>query len=139
MNHRTGWAPEDGSDPPASDSPGAAQSDQLSTAEVLQLLVVQTRDYAVIEMERQKLRASLLGAAGRDAAILGIAALFLLSGALVVLLVGCIIALAPLIGPFLATLVVVAVTLMAVALLLLIAFVRVRSAARAAFPGEEPS
>ena len=139
MNQRTGWSPDDGSDSPVSEIPGPSQKEDLSTAEVLQLLAMQTREYAAIEMERQRLRVSLLGAAGRDAAILGIVALFLLSGALVALLIGCILALAPLIGPLPATLLVVAVTLAAVALLVLIAFVRVRSAARAAFPGEESS
>lgn len=137
MNQRTGWSPDDGSDSLVSEIPGPSQKEDLSTAEVLQLLAMQTREYAATEMERQRLRVRLIGAAGRDAAILGIVALFLLSGALVALLVGCILALAPLIGLLAATALVVAVTLAAVAILALIAFVRVRSATRAAFPRED--
>lgn len=137
MKHRTGWSPDDGSDPSVTEVPEPSGDEQVSPAELVQLLVVQTRDYAATEIERQRLRASLLGAAGRDAAILTIVALFLLSGALVALLVGCIMALTPLIGVFLATLAVAGVTLALIAIVLLIAYARVRSALRVAFAKAE--
>lgn len=133
MKHKTGWSPDDGNDPLMNDSPEPSGDEQLSAVELVQLLLVQTQDYAATEMERQRVRARLLGAAGKDAAILTIAAIFLLSGALVALLIGCIMALTPLIGVFLATLAVVGVTLAMIALLLLTAVARVRSALRVAF------
>lgn len=137
MKHRTGWSPDDGGDPSATEVPELSGDEQLSPAEIIRLLAVQAQDYAATEIERQRLRARLLGAAGRDAAILTIVALFLLSGALVALLIGCIIALTPLIGVFLATLAVVGVTLALIAIVLLIAYARVRSALRTAFAKAE--
>lgn len=137
MKHRTGWSPDDGDDPLTSDIPPPSGDEQISTTDMIHLLVVQARDYAATEVERQRLRARLLGAAGRDAAILALVAVFLLSGALVALLVGCILVLAPLIGTLPATLVVVGVALVLIATLVLIAIARVRSAMRSAFAKAE--
>ena len=136
MNHRTGWSPDDSRGQPEEEIPAPSREEQFSTAEILQRLAAQTREYAATELERQRLRARVLGLAGRDAAILAIVALFLLAGALVALLVGCIITLAPLIGPLLATLLVVGVTLVLAGILLIVALARVRSAMRVAFSSE---
>lgn len=137
MKHSTGWSPEDGDDTQLNEVSGSPEGQPFSAAELVQLLVVQTRDYAATEVERQRLRVRLLGAAGRDAAILVIVALFLLSGALVALMIGCIMALTPLIGAFLSTLVVVGVALALIAILLAIAVARVRAAVRVAFARAE--
>ncbi len=127
MTRRTGWSPEEEEFVEPMESPEEAEH---STAEVLRLLIAEGRDYAETEMERQKLRVRLTGAAARDAAILGLIALFLLMGMLVALLIGCIWALAPHTGPFTATLIVLAVTGLTIFMLLLAARSRVKSAMR---------
>lgn len=123
VTRRTGWSPEEeetigAMPPPAEDDP--------STLEVLKLLISEGRDYAATEMERQKLRAQLIGTAVRDAAILGAIALFLLMGMLVALLVGAMWVLAPHIGPLLAALAVLGVSVLVIVILLLVARSRIR-------------
>ncbi len=136
MKHRTGWSPEqdDALDGAAEDS---ASDDERSTIEVLRLLAADARSYAETEMERQKLRARVLGAAGRDAALLVLAALFLLGGVLVALLVGGMFALAPIVGVGLATLIVIGSAALVVLLLLVAARARVRRAVNMAFAKDD--
>ena len=137
MKQQTGWSPDEQIDAIPDEDGLADPGPEYSTIELIQLAFDEGKLYAATEMERQRLRAGLLGAAGRDVAILGFIALFLLAGALVALLVGCIWALGELIGPLLATLVVGGVTLVIVALLVGFARARVRSALRLAFGKEE--
>jgi hypothetical protein len=63
-----------------------------------QRLIADGRAYAQAEAEKQKLKAGIVGAAVRDAAILGIVALMLVFAILVALLIGLILALAPQLG-----------------------------------------
>lgn len=135
MNRKTGWSPDESEGEESAGDPAGA--DQIPIEDIIRTLVADSRAYAATEAERQKLRAGLLGAAGRDAALLIIVALFLLFGALVALLVGLIGALAPLTGILSATLIVVGVTIAVVLLLLVIARGRVRSAVRIVFPKSE--
>lgn len=116
--------------PDAPTEPPLADEDR-STTDVLRLLVSEGRDYATNEIERQKLRAAILGKATRDAAILGVIALFLLMGALIAALAGFIMALAPQVGgPLPATGIVIGATLLTILILLLFARMRVGKALR---------
>lgn len=152
MTDKTGWQPEQGleqeaerpfdqedspgGDRAASSSPSASEED-LSTIEVVRLLIAEGRDYAAHEVQRQKLRAAIMGKAARDAAILGVVALFLLMGSLIAGLVGLVLALAPLVGGALAaTGIVVGSTLLLILILLLIARARVKRALRQSFRRE---
>lgn len=74
------------------------QAEEPGFTALLQRVIDDGRVYADTEMARQKLRASMLGAAGRDAALMILAALFLLFGALTALLVACVWMLAPVVG-----------------------------------------
>lgn len=153
MTDKTGWQPEQGleqeaarpfdqedatgGDRAASSSSPSASEEDLSTIEVVRLLIAEGRDYAAHEVQRQKLRAAILGKAARDAAILGIVALFLLMGALIAGLIGLIMALAPLVGGSLAaTGIVIGATLLLILILLLIARARVKRAVRQSFHQE---
>lgn len=77
--------------------------------------------YATAEAERQKLRAGLVGAGVRDAAILAVVALMLLFATLVAFLIGLIIALAPELGALWATFAVLGASLIVTTILLLLA------------------
>ncbi|PZU60284.1 MAG: hypothetical protein DI547_03485 [Sphingobium sp.] len=79
------------------------------------------RAYADAELERQKIRAELIGAGARTIALLVTVALILLFGTLVTLMLGLVIALAPLLTPLGATAAVSAGGLIIVAILLLLA------------------
>lgn len=138
MTRRTGWSPEE-EEEESVDAPEAAEEDGgRSITEVLRLLISEGQDYAATEVERQKLRARIIGAAARDAAILGAVALFLLAGTLVALLVGGIWALAPFVGPIAATCIVIGLCFAVILLLALIARSRIRTALRHAM-GRETS
>lgn len=133
MTRRTGWSPEEEEFVETAEAP---DDEGYSTIEVLRLLIAEGRSYAETEMERQKLRTRIAGSAFRDAAILGLVALFLLMGMLIAFLIGCIWALAPHSGPFAATLIVLAVSGCVILLLLLTARWRVKAAMRC-FASEE--
>jgi len=147
VTDKTGWQPEQEAERPfdqengtsgggASSFPSGSDED-LSTVEVVRLLIAEGRDYAANEVERQKLRATILGKAARDAAILGVIALFLLMGALIAGLIGLIMALAPLVsGALAATGIVIGGALLLILILLLVARARVKSALRQSFPKE---
>ena len=153
MTDKTGWQPEQGQAPEAEapfdqeDATGggdaaassfaSASDEDISTIEVVRLLIAEGRDYAAHEVERQKLRATILGKAARDAAILGVIALFLLMGALIAALIGLIMGLAPLVGGALAaTGIVIGGTVLLILVLLLIASARVKRAIRQSFHKE---
>lgn len=134
MTEKAGLLPEQDEDVPAgADSATQAPlaDEDRPTTDVLRLLVAEGRDYAANEMERQKLRAAILGKAARDAAILGVVALFLLMGALIAALIGFIMALAPHVGgPLPATGIVIGASLLTILLLLLFARMRISKALR---------
>ncbi|EZP72498.1 hypothetical protein BV96_01938 [Sphingomonas paucimobilis] len=83
------------------------------------------RAYADAEIERQKLRAGIAGSGVRDAAIFGMAGFLLVLSALIALLVGLIMTLAPHIGPGWATAAVFGGSLIIALALLLIAKSRI--------------
>ncbi|WP_256959776.1 hypothetical protein, partial [Sphingobium sp. Z007] len=86
--------------------------------EVIARLYADGRAYAAAEAEKQKLRASIIGAGIRNVAIFGIVALMLAFATIVALLVGLTIALAQLVAPLWATLIVVGGGLLMVLILL---------------------
>lgn len=145
MTDKTGWRPEgnlaeetlaDRNSEMVSGTENGSE-ETLSTVEVVRLLISEGRDYAANEVERQKLRASILGSAARDTAILGVVALFLLMGTLIAGLIGLILGLTPLVGGALAaTGIVMAASLLLILLLLLIARARVKKAVRITFGKE---
>lgn len=104
--------------------PGADETDG-SIGESFARLYHDARAYAGAEADRQKLRARIVAAGVRDAAIFGTVALMLLFAALVALLVGLILTLAPALTPLGATGAVLGVTLLIALVLLLMAKARV--------------
>ncbi len=104
---------------------------------MVQRVVTDGRIYAETELERQKLRASILGTAGRDTALLVLSALFLLFGALTTLLIGCVWVLAPVIGVLAALALTLLVAFGVVMILLVAAKARMRNALRVAFGKDE--
>jgi len=92
-----------------------------SVRDVLARLYADGRAYANAEMDRQKVRAGIVAAGIRNAAILGLIALMLVFGAIVALLVGLTFGLAVHVGPLWATLIVVGGALIVALLLLLLA------------------
>jgi len=155
VTDKTGWQPEetgvadepdmppastDGNNGEESAAADFAADEDLSTPQILRLLVSEGRDYAAHEIQRQKLRAAILGTAARDAAILVLVSLFLLMGALIAGLIGIIMGLAPLVGgPLAATGIVIAASFLLILLFLLVAQVRVKRALRLSFPPQERS
>lgn len=77
-----------------------------SVGDVFARLYQDARAYAAAEADKQKLRASIVGAGLRNAAILGVVALMLLFACILALMVGLIIALAQVVAPIWATLIV---------------------------------
>lgn len=138
MTQKTGWTPDpDDSAPETAFGPDAPEDGRdPSTIAVLLRLYDEGRGYVAVELERQKLRARLLARAGLVAALLVAAALFLLMGALVSLLIGLIWAIAPYIGPLGATLAVFAGTLLLILLLALAARRHMRATLRRLFAPE---
>ncbi|WHO40644.1 phage holin family protein [Sphingobium sp. AP49] len=98
-----------------------AEGDEESVRATFTRLYADGRAYAQAEVERQKLRAGIVGAGVRNAAILGVVALMLLFAAIVALLVGLVIALAPMIGALWAALAVFGSAVLIAILLLLLA------------------
>lgn len=92
-----------------------------SVKEVLARLYADGRAYAAAEAEKQKLRAGIIGAGVRNAAIFAVVALMLAFASIVALLVGLTIVLAQLVAPIWATLIVVGGGLLVTLLLLLAA------------------
>lgn len=84
-------------DPAMPDEPAGTEED-VSLSALFARLAHDARAYLEAEGDRQKLRASLIASGVRDAAILIVIAITLGSGAIVALLVGLIIALAPILS-----------------------------------------
>ncbi|EQB30705.1 hypothetical protein M529_18350 [Sphingobium ummariense RL-3] len=105
-----------------------------SVRDTLARLYSDGRAYASAEMDRQRLRAGILGTGVRDAAVLALVALILLFSAIVALLVGLILTLERSIGPLWATLAVVGGTLLATLVLLLLAKARIECMKKAITP-----
>lgn len=102
------------------DAPGDTARDE-SVKDVLSRLYADGRAYASAEAEKQKLRAGIIGAGVRNAAIFAVVALMLAFASIIALLVGLVIALSQLMAPIWATLVVVGGGLLVTLLLLLAA------------------
>lgn len=99
--------------------PPPAEGEDLSLMEDVRLLVGEARTFAQAELAYQKTRAAFVGAETRSIAVLGIGAVVLVLLAVVALVLGLVIALGTLIGPWLAMIVVpagvlVVATIMAV-------------------------
>lgn len=98
-----------------------AEGQDESIRDVLSRLYADGRAYAEAEVERQKLRAGIVGAGVRDAAIFAVAGAMLLFATLVACLVGLILALSPRLGAGWATFAVFGGGLLIALALLLIA------------------
>lgn len=92
------------------------------------------RAYAQAEIDKQKLRAAIVGAGARDVLILGLTAAVLIFASLIAGLVGLIITLSPLIGAGWATLAIFGSGVVLALLLLLIAKSRIGHTKRAIRP-----
>ncbi|MHA6766004.1 phage holin family protein [Sphingobium ummariense] len=116
--------------------PAMPQAEALdeSVRDTLARLYSDGRAYASAEMDRQRLRAGILGTGVRDAAVLALVALILLFSAIVALLVGLILTLEGSIGPLWATLAVVGGTLLVTLVLLLLAKARIERMKKAITP-----
>lgn len=117
--------PADTAVTPQTDGPLDSAPDDRARDEgiraVLARLYADGRAYAAAEAEKQKLRAGIIGAGVRNAAIFGVIALMLAFASIVALLVGLIVALSQILAPIWATLIVVGCALVVVLLLLLAA------------------
>lgn len=130
----SGWAPD------ASDTTVDEPTDTVAEPTIfglVQRVVTDGRNYAETELERQKMRVTILGAAGRDTALIVVSALFLLFGALTTLLIGCVWVLAPLIGVIAALALILLIVFGVILILLVAARARMRNALRIAFGKEE--
>lgn len=92
-----------------------------SVKAVLARLYADGRAYAAAEAEKQKLRAGIIGAGVRNAAIFALLAFILAFACIVALLVGLVIALSQLVAPIWAALIVTGGGLIVTLLLLLLA------------------
>lgn len=99
---------------------GAAGPDE-SVKDVVARLIEDGRAYASAEIDKQKLRAAIVAAGVRNAAIFGVLALILAFASIVALLGGLILALAQHMDPLWATLIVVGGGLLLVVVLALLA------------------
>ncbi|MGK2909225.1 MAG: hypothetical protein ACSLE1_05425 [Sphingobium sp.] len=102
--------------------------------EVFSRLIGSGKEYAQAELDKQRLRAAVLGTAARDAAMFGVVALVIFISAIGALLVGLIITLSPALSPGWATAVVVVTAFVLAGLLLLVAKSRVSNALKALKP-----
>lgn len=102
--------------------------------EVFSRLIGSGKEYAHAELNKQRLRAAVLGTAARDAAIFGILALVVVISAIGALLVGLIITLSPALTPAGATAAVVVAAFVLAGLLLLVAKSRISNALKALKP-----
>lgn len=134
MKHpkRSGWAPEAPTEPETGEEgPSASDAaDEPSILQLVQSVFASGRSYAETEIERQKVRASIISAAGRDAALLVLVAIFLLFGAMTALVVGCVWVLAPTVGVVGALAITIGSTVLLVIILLAAARARFRRSIR---------
>lgn len=107
-------------------SPAGEGHEQEPLRDVIARLIASGRNYAEAELDRQRLRAALVGAGVRTAAILLVVALILLFAVLVTLLIGLVIALAPYLTPLGATAAISAGGIAISVILALVARARIR-------------
>jgi hypothetical protein len=118
-------------EPPVADPVDMGAEREETVADVFGRLYGDGRSYAQAELDRQKLRAAIIGAGVRDAAIFAMVAIMLLFALLVALLIGLIIAFAPALTPLGATAAVLGSTLLVATALLLLAKARIGRMKRA--------
>ena len=102
-----------------------AEGQQDTVGEAFAQLLADGRAYADAEIERQKIRAGIAGAAVRDAAIFGAAGIVLIFAGLVAFLVGLVLMLTPYIGAGWSAAAIFGASLLIALLLLLLAKARV--------------
>ena len=105
---------------------GESAEETPGPTEAIKRVFASGRAFAEAEIDRQKLRAGVAMSGARDAAILGGVALALTLATFTALLVGLIVALAPLIGALGATAAVIGGALLLIVLLLLLMRARIR-------------
>lgn len=114
--------------------PAAPQREEESVSQTLARVLADGRAYASAEMDRQRLRAGMAGAAIRDAAILTFIAAMLVFSGLVALMVGLILAFTPQLGPIWAALAIFGAALVLTLILLLLAKARISRMMKAIRP-----
>jgi uncharacterized membrane protein len=125
MTCPSGWSPE-----PIDESEAESSATQEPLPDMLRRLIANARAYGQAESQRQKLRAAFIAGNVRDAAIAGIIALFLLFAVSVALLIGLVMALAPVIGIWWALALVILGGLLCVAAIGLFALSRIKRLSR---------
>lgn len=106
-------------DTPASLAPPTEEGEDLSLIQDVRLLLGEARNFAQAEVAYQKTRAAYAGAQTRSIAILGVGAAILVFFALMALVIGAVIALGTVIGPWLSMIVVPVVILAAAVIMAL--------------------
>lgn len=124
--------PATGAEEVLTQEPMQTEAQDESVRHVLARLYADGRAYAEAEVERQKLRAGIVGAGLRDALIFGAAGIVLAFASVIACLVGLILALAPHLGAGWATAAVVGGGLLIALILLLIARGRIGRMMKAA-------
>lgn len=99
----------------------AASAEDLSLSEDIMALIDDTRTYAEAEFAYQKSRVAFAADRGKSAALLGMFALGFIHLALIALVIGALLALAPQLGPWGATGLIVGILLVCAIVLLLFA------------------
>lgn len=117
----SGWSPEP---VPVMEEPAPGAKEPLG--DVVRRLLDDLRAYLASETARQKIRAAFIATNVRDVAIFGVIALFLAFATIVALLMGLIVILAPVIGPWWALLTVIGGALLVIAGLGLLIWSRIR-------------
>lgn len=131
MEQETGWSPDDEHDFVTDEQDyREPNGEHVSTLDVIRALIQDGREYASLEVEKQKLRAGIFATGARKAAVLGGAALFLLFGLLVAIPIGAIWILSPHVGPLAATAIVLVVGLLIVLVLAQLAKAKFRATMR---------
>ena len=133
--HNTGWSPDETGDEGEKGVETPLEGQPIF--QLVQSLIEDGKAYIQTETDRHRLRARIVSAGARDAAIMVAVGLFLLIGTLVALLIGLILALAPHWGPLVSTALVIGIALVVTFALLMGARARMRGALRKAFPKGE--
>ncbi|WP_313808690.1 phage holin family protein [Sphingobium sp.] len=124
--------PTAGAEEVLTQEPMQTEAQDESVRDVFARLYTDGRAYAEAEVERQKLRAGIIGAGLRDALIFGMVGIMLVFASVIACLVGMIFALAPHLGTGWATGAVVGGGLLIASILLLIAKSRIGRMMKAA-------
>ncbi|MEJ7935646.1 hypothetical protein WG907_15455 [Sphingobium sp. AN558] len=113
---------------------GPADAPGESVHDLAARILADGRAYVSAEADRQKVRAGIVGAGVRDAAIFGVVAFMLLFAGLVASMVGLILALVPRLGAFWGTLAVFVAALVTSLILMLLAKARISRMTKAIRP-----